>query len=219
MATTKDYRLGEFTFPRGWFMIADADELNTHKPLAVRFFGKDFALYRGRSTGQVVLLDAHCPHMKTHLAAPNTTSYVVVDGGGTVDPPIPTKIDTLAVPGKFEAEKASTLSSGIQIEATTDAGGGSDLGYTTNGSAEYTIKVAQAGGYTLRARVATDESGTLTFKVNNNQIGTIAVSKTGGWQSWQTMETPVQINTAGVTKLQVGWTGAVNLNWLEIAVR
>lgn len=83
MATTKDYRLGEFTFPRGWFMIADAEELNTHKPLAVRFFGKDFALYRGRETGKVVLLDAYCPHMKTHLAAPNNTSYVVVDGGGS----------------------------------------------------------------------------------------------------------------------------------------
>ena len=81
MATTKDYRIGEFTFPRGWFMIADAEELNTHKPLAVRFFGKDFALYRGRATGKVVLLDAYCPHMKTHLAAPNNTSYVVIDGG------------------------------------------------------------------------------------------------------------------------------------------
>ncbi|WP_029527791.1 Rieske 2Fe-2S domain-containing protein [Polaromonas glacialis] len=83
MATSKDYRLGEFTFPRGWFMIADAEELNTHKPLAVRFFGKDFALYRGRATGKVVLLDAYCPHMKTHLAAPNHTSYVVIDGGGS----------------------------------------------------------------------------------------------------------------------------------------
>ncbi|MEL4180312.1 Rieske 2Fe-2S domain-containing protein [Roseateles sp. PN1] len=83
MATTKDYRLGEFTYPRGWFMIAEACELDTHKPLAVRFFGKDFALYRGRATGKVVLLDAYCPHMKTHLAAPNTTSYVVLDGMGT----------------------------------------------------------------------------------------------------------------------------------------
>ena len=54
MATSKDYRLGEYTFPRGWFMIADSEELNTHKPLAVRFFGKDFALYRGRATGKVV---------------------------------------------------------------------------------------------------------------------------------------------------------------------
>ncbi len=82
MATTKEYRLGEFTFPRGWFMIADAEELNTHKPLAVRFFGKDFALYRGQATGKVVLLDAYCPHMKTHLAI-NNTSYVVLDRGGS----------------------------------------------------------------------------------------------------------------------------------------
>ena len=83
MATTKDYRLGEFTFPRGWFMIAEASELDTYKPLPVRFFGKDFALYRGRATGKVVLLDAYCPHMKTHLAAPNKTSYVIQDGAGT----------------------------------------------------------------------------------------------------------------------------------------
>lgn len=83
MATTKEYRLGEFTFPRGWFMIAEAQEVNQHRPLAVRFFGMDFALYRGRATGKVVLLDAYCPHMKTHLAAPNTTSYVIQDGMGT----------------------------------------------------------------------------------------------------------------------------------------
>ena len=83
MATTKEYRLGEFTYPRGWFMIAESTELDTYKPVAVRFFGKDFALYRGRATGRVVLLDAYCPHMKTHLAAPNTTSYVVIDGQGT----------------------------------------------------------------------------------------------------------------------------------------
>lgn len=83
MALTKDYRLGEFTYPRGWFMIEQSRTLNTHKPVAVRFFGQDFALYRGRESGKVILLDAYCPHMKTHLAAPNTTSYVVLDGHGT----------------------------------------------------------------------------------------------------------------------------------------
>ena len=83
MATTKDYRIGEFTFPRGWFMIAEASELDTHRPSGRALFGKDFALYRGRATGKVVLLDAYCPHMKTHLAAPNKTSYVIQDGMGT----------------------------------------------------------------------------------------------------------------------------------------
>ena len=58
MATTKDYRLSEFTYPRGWFMISEVKALDTHKPVAVRFFGQDFALYRGRESGKVILLDA-----------------------------------------------------------------------------------------------------------------------------------------------------------------
>ena len=78
MATTKDYGLGEFTFPRGWFMVAVSAEV-TDKPKAVRFFGQDFALYRGKQSGKVVLLDAYCPHMGTHLAR-NSTSYVAQDG-------------------------------------------------------------------------------------------------------------------------------------------
>ncbi len=77
MAKTEDYNLGEFTFPRGWFMIADSQELQD-KPLALKFFGRDFALYRGES-GRVVLLDAYCAHMGTHIAK-NTTSFVVMDG-------------------------------------------------------------------------------------------------------------------------------------------
>ncbi len=77
MATTAEYGLGEYAFPRGWFMIAAADEVRD-TPLPLRFFGNDFALYRGES-GRVVLLDAYCPHMGTHIAR-NTTSYVVIDG-------------------------------------------------------------------------------------------------------------------------------------------
>jgi len=77
MARTQDYGLGEFTFPRGWFMVAEAEELKD-RPLPVRFFGQEFALYRGKG-GRVVMLDAYCPHMGTHLAR-NNTSYVVQDG-------------------------------------------------------------------------------------------------------------------------------------------
>lgn len=77
MATTKDYGLGEHTYPRGWFMVAIAENV-VDKPQAVHFFGQEFALYRGKS-GRVVLLDAYCPHMGTHLAR-NSTSYVAQDG-------------------------------------------------------------------------------------------------------------------------------------------
>ena len=78
MAKTADYKLGEYTFPRGWFMVSDASNV-TAKPAGIRICGKDLVIYRGES-GRVVLLDAYCPHMRTHLAK-NTTSYVVKDGG------------------------------------------------------------------------------------------------------------------------------------------
>lgn len=76
MATTKDYGIGGFTFPRGWFVAAEASEA-TKTPTALRYFGRDLIMYRGAS-GQVIVMDAYCPHMKTHLAR-NTTSYVVLD--------------------------------------------------------------------------------------------------------------------------------------------
>lgn len=77
MATTSDYGLGAHTFPRGWFMIGESVTLGS-TPQAIRFFGRDLVIYRGKS-GRVVLLDAYCPHMGTHLAK-NTTSWVVRDG-------------------------------------------------------------------------------------------------------------------------------------------
>lgn len=77
MATTADYGLGDQAFPRGWFMIAAAAELEGTTPLAVRFFGRDRVLYRGES-GQVYLVDAYCPHMGAHLAK-NETSFVIRD--------------------------------------------------------------------------------------------------------------------------------------------
>ena len=76
MATSAEYGLGEFAFPRGWFMIAAAEELQP-KPLAMRYFGQDMVLYRGQS-GQPVLMEAYCPHMGTHLAH-NPSSYIVRD--------------------------------------------------------------------------------------------------------------------------------------------
>lgn len=77
MATTAEYNLGEFTFPRGWFMVATSAEVET-KPYAVRYFGEDLVIYRGES-GKPYVVEAYCPHMGAHLAR-NTTSYIVRDG-------------------------------------------------------------------------------------------------------------------------------------------
>ena len=69
--------MGKFDFPRGWFMVAEASELGS-RPIALRFFGKDFALYRGES-GKVVLLDGHCLHMGAHLASGKASSIVAAN--------------------------------------------------------------------------------------------------------------------------------------------
>lgn len=76
MATTADYRLGEFTYPRGWFMVGMSEDATT-TPKGVRFFGEDRVIYRGES-GHAFMVEAYCPHMGTHMAA-NTTSYVIKD--------------------------------------------------------------------------------------------------------------------------------------------
>lgn len=75
MALAAEYSLGPHTFPRGWFIVAESSELAPGGTKAVRFFGKDFALYRGES-GKPVMLDAYCPHMKTHLTAGDSAAIV-----------------------------------------------------------------------------------------------------------------------------------------------
>ena len=77
MARSQDYGLGEFTFPRGWFVVAASSQIGA-EPHCERFFGQEVVLYRGTS-GTVIMLDAYCPHMGTHLGR-NKTSYSVVKG-------------------------------------------------------------------------------------------------------------------------------------------
>ena len=67
MATTAEYGLGENAFPRGWFMIASAEEV-ANKPEPVRFFGRDMVLYRGKS-GRPVLLDGTARTPRNKAAA------------------------------------------------------------------------------------------------------------------------------------------------------
>ena len=62
-----------FTYPRGWFMVARADEVLADKPLALKFFGRKLVAFR-TADGSPAVLDGTCPHMGAALAV-----------GGTVD--------------------------------------------------------------------------------------------------------------------------------------
>lgn len=130
------------------------------------------------------------------------------------------KPDTVALPGRVTAMKYASASAGLKSEPTTDVGGGWNLGYSTNGSwANYLLNVKTSGRYRLKARVASANSGSITFKWKGVGIGTLAVTSTGGWQSWKTQEIDVVLKDTGVGALVLEWSGSaqglVNLNWLE----
>lgn len=54
------------SYPRGWFRVAASGELKPGDVRPLHYFGRDLVLYRG-DDGEAHLLDAHCPHLGTHL--------------------------------------------------------------------------------------------------------------------------------------------------------
>ncbi len=66
----------EYAYPRGWFMVARADELEAGKPLPLKFFGRKFVAYR-TPDGSPVVLDGTCPHLGAQIGIGG-----LVDEGG-----------------------------------------------------------------------------------------------------------------------------------------
>jgi hypothetical protein len=113
----------------------------------------------------------------------------------------------------------------VDIQPTTDEGGGYSVGWTKTGEwLKYTVTVAATGTYTLETRVATiGTGGVFHVEVDGvDRTGPIAVPDTGAWDAWQTIETPEIPLTAGSSVLRVvfdamGWGGAVaNFNWFRL---
>ncbi len=53
-------------YPNGWFQVEYSDELEVGQSKPLRYFGKDFVLYRGED-GTARIFDAFCPHLGAHL--------------------------------------------------------------------------------------------------------------------------------------------------------
>lgn len=61
------------SFARGWYVIQTSNELKIGDVKPLRYFAKDFVLFR-QEDGTAVLLDAHCPHLGAHLGYGGTVS-------------------------------------------------------------------------------------------------------------------------------------------------
>ncbi|MNQ26683.1 Glucan endo-1,3-beta-glucosidase precursor [compost metagenome] len=120
----------------------------------------------------------------------------------------------------IQAEDYSAMS-GIQVEATTDSGGGSNVGYTETGDwiAYNSINFPTTGSYLIEYRVASAVAGgKLSSDLNGGTIvlGSVDIPNTGGWQNWQTVSQTVNVN-AGTYNfgIYIQNTG-MNINWIKI---
>jgi len=109
----------------------------------------------------------------------------------------------------------------VDIETTTDTGGGYNVGYIKASEwTEYTVNVTTTGTYSLDLRLANDHGGgVLHVEVDGvNVSGSITVPDTNGWQTWQTVTIPNISLTAGQHILRLafdteatgGYVGNIN---------
>jgi hypothetical protein len=111
--------------------------------------------------------------------------------------------------------------SGIQTEATTDTGGGLNVGYADTGDwmAYYNINFPTTGSYLIEYRVASAVTGARIsddLNAGTTQLGTLDVPNTGGWQNWQTISHTANV-TAGTYNFGVFIQNTgVNINWIRI---
>jgi len=122
------------------------------------------------------------------------------------------------IPGKIEAENYINMS-GVQTQATTDGGGGSNVGYIDTGDwMDYGVRVDKTSVYDVSFRLASFPTSTVgAFKLMNGSstLATVTVQKTTGWQDWITQTARVNL-TAGDQILRIAITGSgLNINWMD----
>ena len=120
----------------------------------------------------------------------------------------------------IQAESYSSMN-GIQTEATTDTGGGLNVGYADTGDwmAYSNVNFPTSGSYVIEYRVASAVTGariSSDLNAGTIQLGNVNIPNTGGWQNWQTVSQTVNVN-AGTYNFGIFiQSSGVNINWFRI---
>ncbi|MBW8888274.1 MAG: S8 family serine peptidase [Fibrobacteres bacterium] len=108
----------------------------------------------------------------------------------------------------------------VDIQATTDAGGGYNVGWIQAGEwLAYDVNVAAAGTYSLTARMASGTAGTKSavLSVDGVNVATFSFTNASGTQSWQNVTVTGVKLTAGVHVMRVTMsTSNFNLNYIDV---
>ncbi|MET8770066.1 glycoside hydrolase family 16 protein [Streptomyces sp. NPDC004658] len=166
------------------------------------------------------------PDSGTEPGHPMVVDYVQVlqsSGGGTTPPPTGSR-DAYS---PIQAESYDGQS-GVVAEATTDTGGGQDIGSLANGDwALYKgVDFGSTAARQFYARVASGAAGGVSGLVEvrldsrgNAPVGSFSVANTGGWQSWRTVPANIGAVT-GKHDVYLTFTSGqpadfVNVNWFD----
>ncbi len=109
---------------------------------------------------------------------------------------------------------------GVDIQTTTDTGGGHNVGWISNGEwLEYTTIIREAGLYTLSLRVASPQTAnSLRVRLAGADLtGAWAFAGTGANQAWTTISRTVDLRPGQQVLRVEALSSGFNLNWIEIA--
>jgi aryl-phospho-beta-D-glucosidase BglC (GH1 family) len=125
------------------------------------------------------------------------------------------------IPGRMEAEDYFKQQ-GIQLENSTDVGGGQNIGFLDSGDfLDYFVDVTQAGTYMVEYRNASD-GGTGAVKLqlldaagNATDLHSASFASTGGWQTWTTTANEATLPAGQHTHRVLITQPLFNLNYLD----
>ena len=144
----------------------------------------------------------------------------------------------IPIPGNIEAENYDTNGAAVSyfdtdsgntghtyrtddvdIEATTDIGGGHNVGWIVSGEwLKYTITVQETAVYQFVFRVASASGqGNIQLSLDSLPFCSVTTPYTGGWQNWQTVTLSNLVLRAGEHLLLLEFrTGGFNLNHVRV---
>jgi hypothetical protein len=116
----------------------------------------------------------------------------------------------------------SYRSDGVDLEATSDTGGGYNLGWTSGGQwLRYAVNVATAGTYTVSLRIAAPSGVTdalhLANSAGSNLSGNVNIPATGGWQTWATVTASLTLPAGQQILTLVEDNAGWNINSVQFA--
>ncbi|MFP4123785.1 glycoside hydrolase family 9 protein [Coleofasciculus sp.] len=168
---------------------------------------------------------------KLNLSSPSNATIADAQGVGTISnddsstPPgnTPIRIEAEDYINFFDKSSGNTggafRSDDVDIQATTDVGGGYNVGWIQQGEwLTYDANIPEAGTYDIVARVASAQQGTRSLKVSvDGQSETLSFGGTGGWQNWTDVTAQGVNLSAGSQQLRLDMlSNSFNVNYIDI---